>query len=106
MTDWFLLRISARLRSPAIVASVAMNGGRWNRLIIRACIIPTARPIRSVSATAATTTAIDGDDAEAPGSHAVTSLALTTDARATTAPTERSMPPAMITTAAPIASTP
>ena len=44
-----------------------MNGGSRNRLIIRACIIPTARPIRSVSATAATTTAIDGDDAEARG---------------------------------------
>ncbi len=42
-----------------------------------------------------------------PGrSHSVSSLALTTDESATTAPVERSIPPAMITTAAPTASTP
>ena len=39
-------------------------------------------------------------------SHSVRSLALTTDASATTAPVDRSIPPAMITTAAPTASTP
>ena len=39
-------------------------------------------------------------------SHSVRSLALTTDESATTAPVDRSIPPAMITTAAPTASTP
>ncbi len=39
-------------------------------------------------------------------SHSVSSLALTTDESATTAPVDRSMPPEMMTSPAPTASTP
>src|SRR3954470_18293221 len=48
--------------------------------------------------------AVDGD--APPRSQAVNSLAQTTEDRATTDPIDRSIPPAMITTAAPTESTP
>ena len=90
-----------------MVASVAMNGGNRTSAIRAAWNRPTTNPITIVMAIAATTTPNDGGPAASgERNHSVISLALTTDARATTAPVERSIPPDMITNAAPIASTP
>ncbi len=103
----FSAMIEARLLRPDIVASVAMNGGRPNRLIRKAWNRPIPRPSARVKASARRMMANDGS---VPGatepSHCVISLAQTTEDRATTAPTERSMPPEMITTEAPTARTP
>ncbi len=63
----------------------------------------------NVSPIASAMSAIEGGSAAVTPrrpSHSVISLALTTDASAMTAPIERSIPPAMMTMAAPTASTP
>src|SRR3954453_13516159 len=79
--DWFLLRIAARLRRPAIVASVAMNGGSRSWLIMSACNKPIVRPRSSVSAIASAIKAGEGGAVgELPEwSQSVNSLALTID---------------------------
>ena len=98
----------ARLRRPAIVASVAMNGGSRSWLIISACnksdrqAQEQGQRDRQRRSAASTEVAADVPS----WSQAVNSLALTIDDSATTEPTDRSMPPAMITTAAPTDSTP
>ena len=96
------------LRRPAIVARVAMNGGIRSPLIMRACTRPIVSPMSRVRPIASATIGTDGGGPLLPPvrSHSVKSLALTTDESATTAPVDRSIPPAMITTAAPTASTP
>ncbi len=89
-----------------MVASVAMNGGKPKRLMRNAWNKPIPRPIRRVIAIAATTTTAEGSPVLSPRSHSVINLAAITDENATTAPTDRSIPPEMMTTAAPMARTP
>ena len=94
----------AKLRRPTSVASVATNGGRRIDVISQVCSVPTRKPDENAAADRAAAT---------PSVPTVTSAfigrlgeqhhdqAQVVALKATIEPAERSMPPAMITTAAP-----
>ena len=77
-------------------------------MIIKACNRPMARPRSSVSVIARKRIGDEGGvlARASERSQLVKSLALMIEDRATTAPIERSIPPEMITIAAPTAKTP
>ena len=83
--------VTASPSTIAIVPRVAMNEGTWSRNVIAAFEKPTAAPISSAARTA---TGIGLPAASRDGT--------TTEIRPTTAPTERSNSPTMITKVAPM----
>jgi len=98
----------AKLRSPTSVASVATKGGSRIAVISQVWSVPTSRPERRAAAIAAaipagpTVTSRRSSGAE----QSVSTRAQVVALKATMEPAERSMPPAMITTAEPRAMMP
>ena len=93
----------AKLRRPTSVASVAMKGGRRTTVISHACNVPTKKPVKRLARTAtSTTTEPTGLNAIiSAGANASMVTEQTVPDNAIMEPLERSMPPAMMTTAAP-----
>src|SRR5262245_53891182 len=98
----------AKLRSPTSVANVATNGGSRIDVISHVCSVPTRKPARMPPLTAQVTPSrptvssrwSDGSANNTKMSAHVVALNAIID------PDERSIPPAMITTAAPKATIP
>ena len=97
-----------RLRSPTSVANVATKAGSPTTVISQACKLPTRKPTTSVAAMASSDHA--GADvarlACRSGSATSITVAQVVPAKAIIEPVDRSMPPAMITTALPRAKMP
>ena len=105
-----LLQIAqAKLRKPTSVASVAINGGSRTVVISQACRLPMRNPMTSVPTMAVVNTGRP-INASPPrmrsGANSNNNVAQIVPLKQMTEPDERSIPPAIITTAEPSAKMP